>query len=106
MYKKKKIPIEQEHRHVRSPTVAAYPSIECIFSLVNFISGHEHIQAHMHTLKPPVQMQENIKNLFTPGYVHLKMFAFQKFVIRNVSSTVEKQANIKNLISKPLLAFH
>jgi len=46
----------------------------------------------MHTLNQPVQMQENIKTLFIPGYVSLKMFVFQKLRIDNVSSTVEKQA--------------
>jgi len=74
--------------HIELP----YPLIGCIFSLVIFISGHEHIQAHMHTLNQPVQMQENIKTLFIPGYVSLKMFVFQKLRIDNVSSTVEKQA--------------
>lgn len=31
----------------------AYPFTGCIFSLLSFISGHEHIQAHMHTLNQP-----------------------------------------------------
>lgn len=50
----------------------AYPFIGCVFSLVSYILGHEHVQAHMHTLNQQVQMQENTKTLFIPGYVSQK----------------------------------
>lgn len=63
------------------------------FLLVSFISGCEHTQAHMQILNQPVQMQENIKALFVPGYMSLKMFVSQKLRIDNVSSTMEKQAS-------------